>query len=104
MEAGRAVHVKGLRIATRCLTTGEFVAKFHRFCEDAVIFIPHANRPVGSDTAFSFDLASGGSALCGLGTVLDLRAVACRLRDLATVSRRFRCHGQCCGTPQCAGS
>ncbi len=67
----RTLTVKGLRIPTRCDTVEQFIAKFHRFCEHGAVFIPNAKRDVGVDTAFSFDLATGQSALCGLGTVLD---------------------------------
>jgi hypothetical protein len=70
-EERKTLHANGLRIATRCETAEQFVAKFHRFCEDGAIFIPSAKRQVGIDTAFSFDLIGGQPALCGLGTVLD---------------------------------
>lgn len=36
-----------------------------------MLFIPHAKREVGGDTAFSFDLTDGRAALCGLGVVLE---------------------------------
>ena len=77
----RTRHVNGLRVGTRCETIDEFVQKFHRFCEDGAVFVPHAKRQVGVDCAFSFDLANGTSALCGLGTVLD---------HFTTPNNRFR--------------
>ena len=49
----------------------EFVQKCFRFCDGNRLFIPHAKRPVGGDTAFSFDLNDGSAALRGLGLVLE---------------------------------
>jgi hypothetical protein len=74
-------HSRGLRIATRCDTVEQFVAKFHRFCDVDAIFIPHASREPGTDTAFSFDLSGGKQALCGLGTVRE---------HFPTAENRFR--------------
>ncbi len=67
----KTVHSKGLRIATRCETVEQFIAKYNRFCEDGVVFIPNAVRVVGVEAAFSFDLENGESALCGVGQVID---------------------------------
>jgi hypothetical protein len=62
---------KGLRIATKCETLDQFIASYHRLCEDSAIFIPRTRRAVGSITEFSFDLANGRSALVGVGSVVE---------------------------------
>jgi hypothetical protein len=64
-------HANGLRVATRCESREQFVAKFHRLSESCAVFIPSAHRTVGTDTAFAFTLADGSVALAGTGTVLD---------------------------------
>lgn len=66
-----ARNIRGLRIKTKCVTNEELVRWFHRFCDDASIFIATTSpRPEGLDTAFSIDLASGEPALAGEGVVL----------------------------------
>jgi hypothetical protein len=71
---------KGMCFATRCHTIDEFVATFHRYCEDSTIFIPDARREVGTSLAFSFELADKQSALLGAGTVVE---------ELSTADNRF---------------
>ncbi len=66
-----ATKTKGLRIATRCTTVEQFVAAFHRMCDDESLFVSTlATRPVGLETAFCVDLASGQHVLRGLGEVI----------------------------------
>ena len=66
-----ASKAKGLRIATRCATIEQFIAAFHRTCDASSFFVPTlAMRPVGLETAFSVDLASGQPVLRGLGKLL----------------------------------
>jgi hypothetical protein len=61
-----------LRIATRCASLDQFVAAFNRFCDAQTCFISTLTmRPVGLETAFSIDLATGAPALRGLGVVLE---------------------------------
>jgi hypothetical protein len=68
---------KGLRIATRCTSLDQFVAAFHRFCDEQSFFVSTlSTRPVGLETAFSVDLVSGEPALRGLGVVLDAWSTA----------------------------
>ncbi len=66
-----ARNIRGLRIKTKCVTNDELVRWFHRFCDEASIFIATTTpRTEGLDTAFSIDLASGEPALAGEGVVL----------------------------------
>ena len=63
---------QGLRISTRYATVEQFVAAFHRYCDERSIFISTpTTRPVGLKTAFSVDLVDGSPALRGRGIVLD---------------------------------
>jgi hypothetical protein len=63
---------RGLRIATRCASLDQFVAAFNRFCDAQTCFISTLTmRPVGLETAFSIDLATGAPALRGLGVVIE---------------------------------
>ena len=67
-----ATKTKGLRIATPCATVEQFIAAFHRFCEESSFFISTLSlRPIGIETAFSVDLSNGQSMLRGFGVVLD---------------------------------
>ena len=71
---------KGICIATRCHTVEQFVATFHRYCEDAAIFVPNARRAVGTILPFSFELADEEAVLVGLGKVVE---------EFTTVHNRF---------------
>jgi hypothetical protein len=67
-----ATKTKALRIATRCVTVEQFIATFHRFCDETSFFISTlGTRPVGLETAFSIQLEDGKPVLQGLGVVLD---------------------------------
>src|SRR5262245_29114013 len=67
-----ATKTKALRIATRCVTIEQFIATFHRFCDEQSFFISTlGTRPVGLETAFSIQLEDGKPVLQGLGVVLD---------------------------------
>jgi hypothetical protein len=61
----------GICFASRCNTVDEFVATFHRYCENSAIFIPDARRAVGTDLAFSFELADAVNVLLGVGNVVE---------------------------------
>jgi hypothetical protein len=61
---------RGLRISTRCATIDQFVATFHRFCDERSFFVStHVLRPIGFETAFSLDLLDNKPALRGLAVV-----------------------------------
>ncbi len=63
---------KGMRIATRCANLDQFIAAFHRFCDDESFFVSTLSaRPVGVETAFSIDLADGTPVLRGQCVVLE---------------------------------
>ncbi len=67
-----ATKTKALRIATRCVTVEQFIATFHRFCDETSFFISTlGTRPIGLETAFSIQLEGGKPVLQGLGVVLD---------------------------------
>ncbi|MGN6104659.1 MAG: hypothetical protein ACTHU0_06125, partial [Kofleriaceae bacterium] len=63
---------KALCVATRCTNVDQFVATYHRFCDESSFFVATLNsRPVGLDTAFSIQLADQTPVLRGLCTVVD---------------------------------
>nr|MBA3391910.1 hypothetical protein [Deltaproteobacteria bacterium] len=62
---------KALCVATRCATTEQFVATFHRFCDEKSFFVATLNsRPVGLETPFAIQLADRTPVLRGLCVVL----------------------------------
>ncbi len=62
---------KALCVATRCTTTEQFVATFHRFCDEKSFFVATLNsRPVGLETPFAIQLANRTPVLRGLCVVL----------------------------------
>src|SRR3954464_3173204 len=63
---------KALCVATRCGTVDQFVATFHRFCDDSSFFVATmASRPVGLETAFSIQLEDKTPVLRGLCVVVE---------------------------------
>jgi len=63
---------KALCVATRCTTIEQFVATFHRFCDDSTFFVSTlAERPVGLETAFSIQLEDKTPVLRGLCEVVE---------------------------------
>lgn len=63
---------KALCVATRCATVEQFIATFHRFCDDSTFFVATlATRPVGLDTAFSIQLEDKTPVLRGLCSVVE---------------------------------
>ena len=63
---------KALCVATRCTTVEQFVATFHRFCDESSFFVATmATRPVGLETAFSIQLEDKTPVLRGLCTVVE---------------------------------
>jgi hypothetical protein len=75
--ATKELRTKGMRISTPCATVEEFVAAFHRCCEDNAFFIASRSmRPVGLESAFSVDLTDGTPMVRGLGVVLDAWSTA----------------------------
>ena len=68
-----ATKTRALCVVTRCTSVDQFVAAFHRFCDDDQTFFvaTMTTRPVGLDTAFSIQLADKQPVLRGLCTVLD---------------------------------
>jgi hypothetical protein len=63
---------RGLCIATRCATVEEFVARFHRFCDERSIFVTTKTlRAVGTEFAFAIVLADMTPVLRGRCTALD---------------------------------
>ncbi|MBA3452844.1 MAG: hypothetical protein H0T42_07125, partial [Deltaproteobacteria bacterium] len=74
---GPSERPRGIRVRTGCATEDEFVAMFHRNCDEASVFTPTEKDPaVGADCAFSFDLANGQPVLRGLGVVLTAWSTA----------------------------
>ena len=68
---------RGLRVRTTCATEAEFIALFHRSCDDGSVFAPTQKMlPEGADCAFSLELADGQPMLRGLGVVLGSWATA----------------------------
>ncbi len=68
-----ASKTRALCVATRCTSVEQFVATFHRFCDDDQTFFvaTMTSRPVGLETAFSIQLADKQPVLRGLCVVLD---------------------------------
>ena len=63
---------KALCVATRCSNVEQFVATFHRFCDDSTFFVATlATRPVGLETAFSIQLEDKTPVLRGLCAVVE---------------------------------
>ena len=63
---------KALCVATRCTNVDQFVATFHRFCDDSTFFVATlATRPVGLETAFSIQLEDKTPVLRGLCSVVE---------------------------------
>jgi len=61
-----------LVVATRCTSVDQFVATFHRFCDDSTFFVSTlAERPVGLETAFSIQLEDKTPVLRGLCEVVE---------------------------------
>src|SRR5688500_18046570 len=72
MPAPEPVKTKALVVATRCTSVEQFVATFHRFCDDATFFVSTlAERPVGLVTAFSIQLEDKTPVLRGLCAVVE---------------------------------
>lgn len=63
---------KALCVATRCVDVDQFVATYHKFCDDSSFFVATLNtRPIGLETAFSIQLADNTPVLRGMCTVID---------------------------------
>ncbi|HEY4181692.1 MAG TPA: PEGA domain-containing protein [Kofleriaceae bacterium] len=63
---------KALCVATRCTSAEQFVATFHRFCDETSFFVATlATRPVGLETAFSIQLEDKTPVLRGLCVVVE---------------------------------
>lgn len=63
---------KALVVATKCTSVEQFVATFHRFCDDSTFFVSTlAERPVGLETAFSIQLEDKTPVLRGLCEVIE---------------------------------
>lgn len=63
---------KALCVATRCSSIDQFVATFHRFCDETSFFVATmASRPVGLETAFSIQLEDKTPVLRGLCVVVE---------------------------------
>ncbi|MFN0249188.1 MAG: PEGA domain-containing protein [Kofleriaceae bacterium] len=63
---------KALCVATRCTSVEQFVATFHRFCDESSFFVATlATRPVGLETAFSIQLEDKTPVLRGLCVVVE---------------------------------
>ena len=63
---------KALCVATRCTSIEQFVATFHRFCDESSFFVATlATRPVGLETAFSIQLEDKTPVLRGLCVVVE---------------------------------
>ncbi|MBA3452748.1 MAG: hypothetical protein H0T42_06645, partial [Deltaproteobacteria bacterium] len=63
---------KALVVATKCTSVDQFVATFHRFCDDSTFFVSTlAERPVGLETAFSIQLEDKTPVLRGLCEVVE---------------------------------
>ena len=54
-----ASKTRALCVATRCTSVDQFIATFHRFCDDDQTFFvaTMTSRPVGLETAFAIQLA-----------------------------------------------
>ncbi len=58
-------------VATKCTNVDQFVATFHRFCDDSTFFVSTlAERPIGLETAFSIQLEDKTPVLRGLCEVI----------------------------------
>jgi hypothetical protein len=68
-----ATKMRALCVVTRCTSVEQFVATFHRFCDDDKTFFvaTMTSRPVGLETAFSIELADKQPVLRGLCVVLN---------------------------------
>jgi len=63
---------KALVVATKCTSVEQFVATFHRFCDDSTFFVSTlAERPIGLETAFSIQLEDKTPVLRGLCEVIE---------------------------------
>ncbi|MGE3546929.1 MAG: PEGA domain-containing protein, partial [Kofleriaceae bacterium] len=63
---------RALCIATRCASVEQFIATFHRFCDETSFFVATmTTRPVGLETAFSIQLEGGSPVLRGYCVVLE---------------------------------
>jgi hypothetical protein len=64
-----------LRIATRCQTINEFIARFARFADETSIFIS-TMAPLGksAERRFVFQLVDGSAVMWGHGVVIEPRA------------------------------
>ena len=72
MTSTQGTKTKALCVATRCADVGQFVATFHRFCDDDTFFVATlTTRPVGLETAFSIQLADKTPVLRGLCVVRE---------------------------------
>ncbi|MGE0395367.1 MAG: PEGA domain-containing protein [Kofleriaceae bacterium] len=71
-QAKPSEKTKALCVATRCTTVEQFVATFHRFCDESSFFVATlATRPVGLETAFSIQLEDKTPVLRGLCVVVE---------------------------------
>jgi hypothetical protein len=67
-----ATKVKALCVATRSTTVEQFVAMFHRFCDEKSFFVATLHmRAVGLETPFAIQLANRTPVLRGTCVVLD---------------------------------
>ena len=72
MTTTSGTKTKALCVATRCADVDQFVATYHRFCDDSSFFVATlSSRPIGLETAFSVQLADNTPVLRGLCTVVD---------------------------------
>ena len=63
---------KALVVATRCTSVEQFVATFHKFCDDSTFFVSTlSERPIGLETAFSIQLDDKTPVLRGLCEVVE---------------------------------
>jgi len=72
MTAAAATKTKALCVATPCMSVDQFVATFHKYCDESTIFVATlASRPIGLETAFSIELADRTPVLQGLCEIVD---------------------------------
>ena len=72
MTTTSATKTKALCVATRCADVEQFVATYHKFCDDTSFFVAtHNSRPIGLETAFSIQLADSTPVLRGLCVVVE---------------------------------
>jgi hypothetical protein len=72
MTTTSATKTKALCVATRCADVDQFIATYHKFCDDTSFFVAtHNSRPLGLETAFSIQLADSTPVLRGLCVVVE---------------------------------